>query len=601
MYRVKSVFSKVIRKYQDARLRTKMQLLFSVILLVTILFTGAAYQQIYSAVLSRRVADMSARTLAAIGGSMDSLINMENSYSKIILASNDVQETLQNPKGLMDLSRMHSVNTVLTGQLEINTLASSVYLIDNQGNRYGVDKRGLKPLNIINSDITMLPWYEQVAQRRGGYVLVKNGGGVFLEQPKEEFISLIRIINNLQNFQPIGILMLNIPVSSFAQACLSGDYADETSILVCGEDDDILLSELRGNCAAEGRAEATIGLLLKATNGTIAIEGEEYLISKVKMESAPWYIFSMIPASSFRQGISVFSLITIGILAAAGLLLFLGAFFVSRSVTRPIDRLVKSMDAVEQGVFEKVDFPTGNDEIGQLKRRYNIMVERIGVLFQKTIEDQKLKRQAELNLLQAQIKPHFLYNTLDSIRSLSLTGRNRRVYYTVTALEKYYFLSLNNGREIITLREEVELVKNYLRIQRIRYGRLFRAIYSVDASLADCKILKLILQPLAENSLYHGLKPRGGSGVIHISVQRQEDRICIAIEDNGIGMAPEMQKALLSHEECEQNSFGLRGTMERLRIFYEGKSTVSIESIPNVGTRIELLIPVIEEGGAIDE
>lgn len=598
MHRVKSIISKLVRKYQDARLRTKMQVLFSAILLVTILFTGAIYQQIYNAVLGRRVADMSARTLAAIGSSMDSIINMENSYSKVILANNDIQETLQNPNGLMELSRVRNINTVLTGQLEINTLASSVYIIDTQGNRYGVDKQGLKPLRIVNSDITQLPWYEQVAQRHGGYVLVKNGGGIFLEQPKEAFISLIRIINDLQNFQPIGILMLNIPVSSFAEACLSGDYADETSILVSGEDDEIILAELRGDCAAGNRTEEAVRLLQEATDDVVTINGEAYLISKVRMESAPWYIFSTIPAHSFRQGVSVFGIITIMILVAAGLLLFLGALFVSRSVTRPIGRLLKSMDAVEQGVFAKADFPSGNDEIGQLKRRYNIMVERIGVLFQKTIEDQRLNRQAELNLLQAQIKPHFLYNTLDSIRSLSLTGRNRRVYYTVTALEKYYFLSLNNGREIITIKEEVELVKNYLRIQRIRYGRLFRAIYSVDATLANFKILKLILQPVAENSLYHGLKPRGENGVIHISVQRQDDNICIAIEDNGVGMMPEVQEALLSGEDREQNSFGLRGTMERLRIFYEGKSRVSIESIPKVGTRIELLLPILEEGEA---
>lgn len=584
---------KIIRKYKDAHLRTKMLLLFSAIMVITILLSGGAYQQIYSAVFSRRVSDMSDRTLSAIGGSMDTIINMENSYSKVILADNDVQEALKAPRGLLELSRLRKVSTVLTGQLEINTLASSVYLIDNQGNRCGVDKRGLKPINIVNSDITLLPWYQQISNKRGGYIMVKNGGGIFLEQPEEEFISLVRIINDLQSFRPIGILMLNIPVSAFAEACLSGDYVDDISILVRSADGDIILEALRDPVAQAGPKARVQQAVQSGVNGIFKIDGMDYSLSQVQMKTVPWSIYSMMPTSTFQQETSIFGMLTIGILMVASLLLFLGVFVISRSITRPVGRLLNSMDSVEQGVFTKVEFPVGNDEIGQLKHRYNIMVERIGVLFQKTVEDERLKRQAELNLLQAQIKPHFLYNTLDSIRSLSLTGDNRRVYYTVTALENYYRICLSSGKEIISMGDEIKSVKNYLRIQRIRYRSLFRAIYSIDPELLEIPILKLILQPLTENALYHGIKPKGKKGVIHISVQRQQGGICIAVEDNGIGMPQDRAKALLNGEESA--GFGLRGTAERLRIFYEGKGSVTINSILNVGTRIELLIP-LEEG-----
>lgn len=594
MKRFKEFLRNIAKEYLDAHVRTKMLLLFSVILLITVALTGSAYQQIYNIILNQRVSDMSDRTLAAIGNSMDTLINMENSYSKVILADNNIQKALNDPRGLLELSRTRNVNTVLTGQLEINAVASSVYVIDNEGNRYGVDERGLKPINIINSDITTLSWYREAANRRGGYLLVKNGGGVFLEQPKEDFISLIRIINNLHNFQPIGILMLNIPVSSLADACLSGSNAGDVSIVVSDTKGEIILEALQGGLYEKSHTEKLRQALAGGTGGSVKVDNTEYMLSRVQMKSAPWQISSAMPKRTIGQDTSVFAVISLVLLVIVSLLLFFGVLFISDYITRPLDKLLTSMDSVEQGVFEKVEFPVGDDEIGQLQRRYNIMVEHIGVLFQRTIEEQKLTHKAELNLLQAQIKPHFLYNTLDSIRSLSLTKDNRRVYYTVTALENYYRACLSSGREVVTIADEVKSVKNYLRVQRIRYGGLFRAIYSIDEELAAIPILKLVLQPLVENSLYHGIKPKGKNGVIHISVQQQNHAICLAVEDNGIGMTQENAEKLLLQEGSE--SFGLRGTRERLRIFYEGQSSVSITSIPGVGTRIELMIPIEIKG-----
>lgn len=592
MRRQKRLIQSLTKRYMDAPLRTKMMVLFSVILLITVVLIGGAYQQIYQIILNRRVSDMSDRTLSAIGSSMETLINMENSYSKVIVADGNVQEILKNPRGLLELSRTRSVNTVLTGQLEINTLATSVYIVDNEGNRYGVDKRGLRPINIVNSDITTLPWYQEISERYGGFLLVKNGGGIFVEQPKEEFISLLRIINSLDDFQPIGILMINLPITSLADACLVGDYADDISIAVSDADGNIILEAIKGQ-SDNGLGETLHEAIKAGKNGPVNLAGTDYMFSQVRLKAMPWCISSLVPAHTMWQDVSVFSFITIVALLVASLLLFLGVFWMSRYITRPLGTLLRSMDSVEQGVFKKVEFQMGDDEIGQLKYRYNIMVERIGVLIEKTIQEQKQTRKAELNLLQAQVKPHFLYNTLDSIRSLSLTGDNRRVYYTVTALENYYRFCLSSGKEVITISDEVSTVKNYLRVQQIRYKGLFRATYSIDAELSDIPILKLVLQPLAENSLYHGIKPKGKGGVIHISVKRQDDGLCLAVEDNGVGMEQECAEKLLNQEGGI--SFGLRGTAERLRIFYEGRSRASITSTPGVGTRIELFVPIMRK------
>ena len=144
--------------------------------------------------------------------------------------------------------------------------------------------------------------------------------------------------------------------------------------------------------------------------------------------------------------------------------------------------------------------------------------------------------------------------------------------------------------------DEVKSVKNYLRIQRIRYGSLFRATYNVDRALLEMPVPKLILQPLAENAIYHGLKPKGG-GTIRISVQRRIGGACIAVEDDGIGMEQRHVDTLLCSGP-PNSRFGIRGTAERLRIYYDGKGGMTITSTPGIGTRVELLIPSTEEEAA---
>jgi len=204
-----------------------------------------------------------------------------------------------------------------------------------------------------------------------------------------------------------------------------------------------------------------------------------------------------------------------------------------------------------------------------------------------------MQRKAELEVLQAQIKPHFLYNTFDAISSLALSGRNGEVYKVMKALGSYYRASLNKGSEVITIGEEIEIVRNYLTIQQVRYGDVFTANYDIHERTTKIKILKLVLQPLVENALYHGIKPKGESGNIHIAAKYYNNFVILTIEDDGVGMEEEQVQRII-HGSCNDKkiSFGLWGTIERLRIFYNEEDLFCIESKKNVGTKIIINIPV---------
>ena len=254
------------------------------------------------------------------------------------------------------------------------------------------------------------------------------------------------------------------------------------------------------------------------------------------------------------------------------------------------------MKGIEKGEFKRVDIKSGNDEIGKLADGYNTMIGQIQNLINRIMQEQKMKRKVELDVLQAQIKPHFLYNTFDAISSLALYGKNKEVYDIMKALGVFYRTRLSKGREVITIGEEIDVVVNYLKIQKYRYEDMFSVEYDIDEEAKSYKTLKLVLQPFVENSLYHGIRPKGKNGKIWVSAKCTGDFILLQIADDGIGMTEEEVERLTSGKTLrEDQSFGIWGTIERLRIFYGVDNIISIESHKDYGTKVSIRIPL--QGG----
>ena len=312
------------------------------------------------------------------------------------------------------------------------------------------------------------------------------------------------------------------------------------------------------------------------------------------MQKYDWSIISTIPFEELSKESYAFNTAALSILAFNAFLMFLGSLAVSKMISAPIKKLLDSMKGVEKGEFEKVNIDAGNDEIGSLRDAYNIMIEEIKKLINKVVHEQKVKRKAELNVLQAQIKPHFLYNTFDAISSLALMGKNDQVYKVMKFLGSYYRVSLSKGSEVISIKDEVEVVRNYASIQQVRYGDIFDIHYDIDDRANNYKIPKLVLQPLVENALYHGIKPKGEKGNITIHVKYLGDFIELSVEDDGVGMDKGTIEQILNNEvKDEIKSFGLKGTIERLKIFYGINNPVTIESSEN-GTKVIIRIPAKE-------
>ncbi|WP_249717147.1 sensor histidine kinase [Paenibacillus sp. J45TS6] len=275
-------------------------------------------------------------------------------------------------------------------------------------------------------------------------------------------------------------------------------------------------------------------------------------------------------------------------------------YLLTKRLTRPIQLLQHKMRLTASGYLEAKVKPVGTDEIADLGQSFNIMVEKIKELLEQSIRKQQQLQKAELRTLQAQINPHFLYNTLDSIIWMAEAGKNDGVIQLVKALSDLFRISLNKGRDWVMIRTELAHANSYLVIQQMRYRDILEYRIEIDPELLDYPILNMTLQPLIENALYHGIKNKRGKGLIVIGGYLELTAVILTVTDNGIGI-PTDRLALLrdqleqplqsEEEEPAEGGFGLQNVHQRLRLYFGSEYGVELESIAGAGTTIFVRIP----------
>lgn len=281
--------------------------------------------------------------------------------------------------------------------------------------------------------------------------------------------------------------------------------------------------------------------------------------------------------------------------------ILLGAVILSRKImtgiTEPIRRLSEATKQAGSGDFAVRAREDSDDELAVLNESFNQMVEKIGQLVEDIRIEQINLRQAELKVLQAQINPHFLYNTLDSIIWLAESGEKEQVVQMVSSLSDFFRTTLSKGRDYITIQEEETHIRSYLQIQQFRYRDILEYEIRIPYELSQYPILKLTLQPLVENALYHGIKNKRGVGHILVSGREEKDRICLYVRDDGIGMKSDrlahVRNLIDGKEEDLTNpsGFGLFNVNQRLQLNYGTEYGLQIDSVYGEGTTAVTIIP----------
>lgn len=271
------------------------------------------------------------------------------------------------------------------------------------------------------------------------------------------------------------------------------------------------------------------------------------------------------------------------------------ALQLSRSIAGPIRRLMQTMRRVEDGDLHVRSQVSSRTELGQLSDSFDHMIAKTAELMDERLRSEEQKRKSEWKALQAQIQPHFLYNTLDSIIWMSHAGRNAEVVEMTSALALLLRSSIGDGSDTNTLKKEIAHVRSYLTIQKMRYNEKLRYEIDLDPQTEDCLLPKLILQPLVENAIYHGIKVKQQGGTVRIESLLEEDRLLITVEDDGVGMTPEQLETILDKKEsdAESTKIGVYNVNERLQLFFGPDAVMKYYSTPGVRTMVMLVLPIV--------
>lgn len=352
--------------------------------------------------------------------------------------------------------------------------------------------------------------------------------------------------------------------------------------------------------------------LLDDVQTKIQYRGSMHMINIKKNPVLGWKTISIIPVEELNADLEPIRIsgILIGLFTAV-LLLITGVIF-SRSITGPIEELIRNINHIgEKNIKQRIRMKETN-EIGTISKYINRMLDKVETLasnifrMQMQLYEAELqKKEAEVSALQSQINPHFLYNTLECIRSIGMVNGINEIVEISGAMARIFRYSIKE-EHYTTINREIECIKDYLRIIEIRFDGKIKSEIAVDPELKECRIIKMIMQPIVENAVYHGLEKKEDEGTVSIQVKKEDNCINIVITDDGIGMDHAEVRQINSYINSEENdvrnegknnrSIGLKNINSRIKLYYGNEYGIHISSAKNVGTRVELKLPLAGSG-----
>ena len=324
-------------------------------------------------------------------------------------------------------------------------------------------------------------------------------------------------------------------------------------------------------------------------------DGEKRIVTVKTISYTGWKIVSVVPMSSFDMGISGMRMFVILLMSLSMLMIILLNQFVSANIAKPLKRLNDSVKDWEAGNMNPDIYVGGSLEVEHLGKTLRSTVAQIQELMHDILVEQEEKRKSELDALQSQINPHFLYNTLDSIVWMIEGERYEDAVFMVTQLASLFRISLSRGKTIISMEDELKHARNYMNIQKIRYKNKFTVEFQVEDAILSCCTVKLVIQPLLENAIYYGMESMDGDGEITVVGYRKGDDVYVEVRDNGLGMPDEMVDALLTENNRVRkhgSGVGLINVHNRIRLRF-GEPYGEIESCLDEGTTVRIHLPYI--------
>jgi two-component system sensor histidine kinase YesM len=594
---LKAMYKRTRQHYLNLPIRYKIMLWFVPLLIITITITGITSFQIASKEITDKMeVEQLTKAKQAIDH-LDYIAADAIDISNYLFLTPEIQSLLRpqsNGGGyITNQSVIDSINRLMVTRpyFQFLTLYSEHFA----------------PLQFNNKGLSSAISFEEFDQKYNYQKVLNNpnvnswsveipGGkkGIFYGDSKIKLL-LTKVLKNTDNYNPEGIILLGIDEMDIRSSY--SPSAGSTQIVVYTTDGNVLSDSsgkyIGSNVSSLPYYKGTINDPMQVDS---RIDTSKWLFAHVESSLTGWHILVIQPRSELLAQLHRITYITAMIICITIVIALILSWAVSGVIISPIRTILTSMKRFQKGNFHEHVILEGHDELGQFGAGYNIMVQRIRELVDDVYSFELKQKQAELKVLQSQINPHFLYNTLNTIAWTAEKNGDRQVGEMIYALSGIFKLSLNQGRDVIELQQEFKLLEHYLYLQKMRFPNKLTYELELAAGLETFQVPKLLLQPLVENAVIHGIEPLIDElGIIAVRATAADDnQIEIEITDNGVGMPVErLQEVLLmcSSSSSDSESFALFNVYNRIRMFYGDRMTFIVDSVPGSGTRITLTIP----------
>lgn len=537
---------------------------------IIVIFTSGIF---YKSYLNLQI-NSSFDQLTYISDQLSFYLSSITNYARTLCVNNDIQHNIVSYN--LDKQSFNALDQMKITS-EINQIIQSTPIVHSVS-IFSTEKEKISSTTSYTSQTSV-----KDLQLNNGFIwFVQN-----IDQPgrssiQEPVLSLFQSFYRTTTGSPIGYLEISMPETAIADIY-------RTSI---DDSNNIYLTDASGviqsSCNLPLKSSCALSSLMPFTEKTGSFFKDGKIVFYHEVPTLNWYVIKEVNLLKFLQP----TFIALGISVIAGILLTAACFFlsfkISADITEPINRLIGHTKTVKKGHWTTIE-ETGlaGSDIRHLYEAFNSMLIAQEKLKNDLMTSEKAKSKISLDLLQQQVNPHFLYNTLDNICSLAEINEKEKLIDLVVNLSSFYRRALSNGKFYITVGEELAITKAYLHIMQIRYYQKFDFHISCDNSLLHYTCIKLLLQPIVENSIYHGIKELEERGTISITVTGQGDYIHFCIVDNGIGLGPEEIKHLW---QADSNHFGVKNIHQRIQLYYGVDCGLSIEGCQENGCRVNILI-----------
>ncbi len=547
-------------------------------------------------IVNVQVSQSNNHTLTQIEKNIESLIDQMIAEVNIYNQNTELEPYLKTAdSGLVDhLKNIVFVETrMLKYSLTSPQLQQETILLGKNGTVY---TNPPEQVHLTTENVSKYEWYQKMLHNPERIVWLDTHPSFFPSQKEPVFTAVKSLQGSFFNHR-YGILILSVK-----ESCLYDIYKETIDkghqVFIMDSRGTVISNSVRGNHEPKIKSGEFLELISNPNRDyqILSFKGIRYLCSYKKVEKMDWHIISTIPLSVLTQDIQSLKIKILLISLLCATCLIVAAVVISRRISLPFIKLCNRVKSthLNKSLLAKESPP--KDEISLLTTQYDNIIEELENTINHLINEQEQKRKAELHALQMQVNPHFLYNTLNSIKCLVWTEKTELIEPTINALIRLLEQTIHKGSELIPIEEELNNIRNYLYIQEIRTGNPIAVQYRIESELTHYKIPKLLLQPIIENAIFHGIELKNTKGNIAIFISSIEERIQIEIIDNGIGMDETTIKRLVTSSlkpANRLNGIGVQNVSERLKLHFGQEYGVTIQSEIGIGTSVTVSLPKI--------